>query len=154
MTTATQPTTRIYDRIIGKHDDHYYLLQSIRALPNGEQRIEAMVLNPLTQGNLDNALDGYDYKSAWQDAVANGYTERSLSDWIDREADTPDASELFTLAPSRYSELVGEYESEEDFEYLEEYDSGRCFNLDIKWEKLYEPNLWQIIKKILQDNPR
>jgi hypothetical protein len=154
MVTGTQLSVQIYNKIIGKEGEDFYLLHSIRTAPSGKYIIEAYVLRPITDDDVSDAEGNYDYKLSWQDAVANGDTERGLRDWMERETGSVELGELFDLAPSAYAKLVYEHFDEDDCQGVQRYDSGQCFVLNMVWDELYEPNIWQIIKKILLENSR
>lgn len=159
MTTIPAEAIRetIYDKVIGCAYGQYYILHKIESL-NGKKYIGSSVARLISEEQLDEIARDWDSDDdKWRECVWQGDTRLGADEWHDRYRADIDVDELIEQAP-RYAREALFTKLGNDGCYVEEV-SGECFHLDIAWEKLYEPNLWQIIKSILKEerdanNPR
>jgi hypothetical protein len=151
--TATLPTERIYNKFIGySTDNEYYFLHKIDEV-DGERSIEVTVVRVISEEELDEMVCLWDEdNSAWRQAVWGGETTESADNWHEDKRQCLDTDDLISLAPRYICDALQDKIGSIDG-YIKEVDCG-SFYLDMEWENLYEPNLWQIIKRILhQNNP-
>lgn len=84
--------------ILGIYKDELVCLDEINDFTGcGESKgqVHIQTMRPLTQAQIDDAKDVYNLKDYWQEAVAGGYTEDSLSDWVEQAIDEAEGQDLY-----------------------------------------------------------
>ena len=142
-----------YNKLIGRIDKNYYFLDEIFKYDENFQGATGSVMNPLTEAEYNKRVENYfeteHMREFWSQAVEANKTDLGLDDWIelvkntDREEGVIDRSYATTYG-KQLKELLGE---DKVFE-VECSGGGRCFYKDMKWDELFNENLWQKIKQV------
>lgn len=154
MTQATVKETHIdYNRLVGRIDDEYFYLRYVFNDGKGFRGATGTALSPVTMHDAEIRREDFDQDNElWKQAVANNETTLSADDWHDTYDGDVDEC-VFDLSHRELAEdliniLAEEYKQENkrfDIELAECIESGRCFTENMKWDKLYNRNLWAII---------
>lgn len=84
--------------ILGIYKDKLVCLEEINDFTGcGESKgqVHIQTMRPLTQNQIDNAKDEDNLKDFWIEAVKGGYTEDSLSDWVEQAIDEAEGAGLY-----------------------------------------------------------
>ena len=137
-----------FDKLIGIIDGQAYFLQTIFDHGGGFRGATGFNLRPITQAQLDeyndpdNAMEYY--RDFWQELAGFGDTEIGLREWTENAVQ--DQSGMYPGHDESYYNI---YQNNEQLAELfpdavtfESGGGGRCFNVDMKWDTLINPELW------------
>jgi hypothetical protein len=103
------------------------------------------------RNDVETAIEHYDLKHLWQEAVANDQTDKSLTKYVESliEESHANGQEYFGHDDSYVHHIPDEFQEKfyPDAVTFECVGGGRCFDKDMKWSKLLRPELWESIKK-------
>ena len=156
-----------YNKIIGIANGLVYVLEEAFEYADGFKGCCGYTMSTISKDYIDERndvdwlCDNYDY--IWRDAVKEEKTTLGLEDFMENWVHN--CCELFpTDDPSYRSEFeealedarpevakkVIEYfgADSEDFGAWNNEGCGRCFDKDIEWDELFEPELWEMIRRI------
>jgi hypothetical protein len=144
-----------HNKLIGKIGDEYYYLRYIFDRGGGLSGAAGCSFSPVSTDEAQERRDSYDDDNKlWKQAVEGDYTTLGADDW--HEMNPAEDEMLFDLS---YRDLANNLMvgilAEEcqrggrdlDIELIECTGGGRCFNANMQWDKLYNRNLWEIIKQ-------
>ena len=150
MNTTQERTQTTYQKLIGRIDNEYYFLDYVFETDAYKGAV-ASVLSPVSFEEMEYRRENFDEDGElWKDAVANDRTELGHKEWaahvlrLDGDDAVIDLSYFSTYGEELLQRLDPEHEV---YEYTEGVGGGRSFRPDMKWDELYEPELWQIIQQ-------
>lgn len=155
MTQAVTNKIHIdYNKLIGKIGYEYYYLRYVFD-DDGMRGATGSILRAVTMDEAQERRDNWDEDNElWKQAVSNDETTLGADDWHDQSDGYLDEC-VFDLPNEILSDdlmdiLANEYQAVKrnfDIELIESTGGGRCFKPNMQWDKLYNNNLWALIKQ-------
>lgn len=152
--TTTDKIHIDYNKLIGVIDAEYYFLKYVFDGGHGLKGATGSILRPVTNDEAEERRENYDDDNErWKQAVADDYTTLGAYDY--KEQNPAEDEDIFDLCDRELADnlmaiLTEEYQSEKrnfDIELIESVGGGSCFKVDMRWDKLYNRNLWELIKQ-------
>lgn len=143
MTAKRQQTD--YNKLVGVIDGDYYFLDY--TFDHGDFKgATATVLRPVPKDEWEDRNDPdnlrEEYREHWQSAVERGDTDEGLEDWMEYN----DAAPYFDDSGSQHWDTLRELGiSEEEYPVIECVGGGRSFSKNMKFDKVYAPELVKVI---------
>jgi len=141
-----------YNKLIGRIGDEYYFLDYTFEHSDNFKGATGSVLTPLTeeecQERNDQASEDSEMVEFWKQAVEADRTTDSFQDWLEmvKEEEGEEAG-LDDSYRAEYMPILQELLGEDEVYTTDCTGGGRCFNPKMEWDELYNPELWEIIKK-------
>ena len=155
-----------YNKIIGIANGSVYVLEeTFKYSDDGFKGCCGYTMSTISQDYIDerNDVDWLcdNYDDVWREAVRAGQTTMGLEDFMDDwvrnccdlfPSDDPshrsDFEQALEDARPEVAKKVIEYFGAdiEDFGAWNNKGCGRCFNKDMEWDELFEPELWEMIR--------
>lgn len=144
-------------KLVGRIDSEYYFCDTLFEHADGFKGATATVLYPVTRENYESRIDPEDYdtigyfEDCWRGAVQAGTTTKGLEPWVEEILETGGDEAVFDMSGYDYWDDLREAIpklTEEDYPVFECVGGGRSFSPDMKWDEIYDEDLWQQIKKI------
>ena len=145
------------EKLVGRIDNAYYICDTLFEHGDGFRGATATVLCPVSQVDYESrtdpeSFDVMDYfKESWQSAVQSGNTIEGLEDFTAQLLNNYGDEAVFDLSGYDYWDTIRVIVSElteEDYPVFECIGGGRSFSPDMKWDEIYDEELWQQIKEI------
>lgn len=143
-------------KLVGRIDGDYYICDYIFNDSPDFHGATATVLRPVSADERDNRTNPHNsdtknnFKELWQDQVQAGQTEQSFEDWLEELLAVDGDEAVFDFSGYEYWDLLREAEpelTEEDYPIFERAGGGRSFSADMKFDKVYDEELWTQIQK-------
>lgn len=155
-----------YNKIIGIANGLVYVLTETFKYSDNFKGCCGYAMSTISQDYIDERnstnwlCDNYD--DIWREAVRAEQTTMGLhdfmDDWVQNCCDlfpTDDSSyrsdfeQLLEDARPEVAKKIIEYfgADSEDFGAWNNESGGRCFDKDMEWDELFEPELWEMIRK-------
>ena len=142
----------IYNKLIGKINNEYYFLDYTFNQGKGFKGATGTVVEVLTEEKRDERVENYfdadNMKYLWEQAVNGDRTVLGLDDWIDLVRETDGESGVIEEATEEQKNALKELLGEEAVFMTNVRGGGRCFDENMKWDKLFNSELWEKIKAI------
>ena len=141
-----------YNKLIGKIGDEYYFLDDTFTHSDSFKGATGTVLRPVSRSEYEETktvegLKDRDYAELWKNAVSSGETVLGLYDWLEIVLEDGDDA-IWDLSGIELWEQLREIGlSGEEYPVFECTGGGRSFSKDMKWDELYNPELWKEIQK-------
>ena len=145
-----------YNKLIGRIENTYYYLEYIfetssifETFPNFKGAV-GLGFIPLTLEEVESRRDNWDEDNyLWKCAVENNNTTLGAEEWHEYILNTDGNDAIFNLS---YYDVGMELTQKLSrcglqYELSECVSSGRCFDKDMKWDKLFNPELWKKIQE-------
>lgn len=139
-----------YNKLIGRIGEKYYFLDDIFQYDDNFKGATGSVLIPLTEEECqeinEQANDDSELTDFWKQAVEADRTTDSLEDWCEQVRD--EQGEDAGLDPSyraKYMQILQKIKP--DTYTTDCVGGGRCFDIDMEWDEIYNPELWELIKQ-------
>jgi len=104
----------------------------------------------LTEEEYNERVEDYfeteNMRDFWQQAVSSGNTTLGLEDWVELVRDTDGDSIVIERATDEQAEQLKKLLGDEAVFETDVRGGGRCFDKGMKWDKLFNVKLWDIIK--------
>ena len=139
-----------YGELIGEIGGDYYYLDYVFEHSDSFKGATATVLRPVAFSEAESRREEFDEDGElWRCTVASESTELSMDEWHKSVLDNDGDDAIFDFGGGEYHEdLLDRIDPErQEYELVECIGGGRSFSLDMKWDKLYNPELWEVIKK-------
>ncbi len=144
-----------YNKLIGRIGDEYYWLEYIFNDENGFKGAVGFSLRPITIEEAEQRREDFDEDNElWKMAVSSGNTELSAEDWhkmvldIDGDDSVFDMSFFSPYGEELIKKLNADIEDEgERYELTEACGCGRHFDIGMKWDELFKPELYKLIEQ-------
>jgi len=156
MVTETKKQTDI-KKLVGRIGNDYYICDYLFKHSDGFKGATATVLCPVSSDHYTERTDpeseiAVDYfEEIWRESVKAGNTTQSLKEFVEEVLAVDGDEAVFDLSGYEYWGLIREAEpelNENDYPVFECIGGGRSFDPKMKWDKLYDKQLWQKIKEI------
>ena len=148
--------TRI-KKLVGRIDNTYYFCDTLFEHGDDFRGATATVLCPVPRDVYEERIDAGNpdtleyFEDCWRQAVQAGSTTDSLQSYVEAILDINGDEAAFDMSGYDYWDdlraAVPEL-TEEDYPVFECIGGGRSFRPDMKWDELYNENLWRQIKEI------
>ena len=141
-----------YNKLIGKIENEYYFLD--RTFDEGKNYKGAVgtIVEVLTEEEYNERVEDYfepeNMKEFWQQAVERDKTELSLEGWISLVIENDGEEIAIEEGTEEQTDTLKELLGEDKVFKTDIRSGGRCFYKDMKWDKLYNKELWEVIKTI------
>ena len=144
-------------KLVGRIDNKYYICDTLFEHADGFKGATATVLCPVSRAVYENRTDPENadtieyFEECWKGAVQAGVTTESLGAWVEMVLDLDGDKAVFDFSGFAYWDFLRETVpelTEEDYPVFECIGGGRSFSPDMKWDKIYDEELWQRIKAI------
>ena len=139
-----------YGKLVGRVENEYYYLEYVFQDDTFKGAVGAILI-PVSFAEMEERRTIFDDDGElWRAAVEAQQTELSHKDWRDRVLAIDGDDAVIDLSWfCDYGEALLERldPKHEVYEYTEGIGGGRCFHLDMVWDELYAPDLWEIIKQ-------
>lgn len=160
--------SKVYNKIIGISNGSVYVLDEEFCYDDGSFKgCVGYMMSPISQKFIDTHND-IDFlvenrRDWWEGAVRSGRTKEPLQDYMEDLVesceglypdDDPSCREEFEVALENSSEecrkkITDYFDADSDsFGAWNCVSIGRIFNKHMKWEVLFEPELWERIKEL------
>lgn len=148
-----------YNKLIGRQGDEYIFLDYLfkQGTFHGATGTR---MRPISQGehsertDPDNIKDRYE--DIWREVVSSGKTTEGLDEWVDMCIRIDGVNHMAYDTSYWMSEMWGQLReigiTEEEYPVIECTGGGRCFDIDMQWDELYDEKLWKLIQKY-EDHP-
>ena len=145
-----------YNKLIGRVGDEYIFLSYVFQHSDSFKGATGNSLRPISQTEYEERTDPEAieeaYEDLWREAVRADRTTLGLTEWV-KECIASDGEDVYAFDTSYWEsdmwtqirEKTGQ--TEEEYPVYECIGGGRMFTENIKWDELYEPELWNIIKE-------
>ncbi len=142
-------------QLVGRIDDNYYVCDYLFGQGKSFKGVVASVLRPVSADEVDdrtnpNNPDTLDwFYDLWSMAVDGRRTEDSLQTFVSQVLAIDGEEAVFDMGSSEYWDLIREAVpelTEEDYPIFECVGGGRSFSPDMKWDELYNAELWAEIQ--------
>lgn len=144
-------------KLVGRIDNTYYFCDTLFEHADDFKGATATVLCPVAREDYENRInprnpDTIEYfEDCWQQAVQAGNTTDSLQDYVEMVLNVDGDEAVFDFSGYDYWDdlraAVPEL-TEEDYPVFECFGGGRSFSPDMKWDEIYDGDLWKQIKEI------
>ncbi len=144
-------------KLVGRIDNAYYVCDTLFEHADAFKGATATVLVPVAREDYENRInprnsDTIEYfEDCWRQAVHAGTTTSGLEDYVEMVLDVDGEAAVFDFSGSEYWDMLREAVPEltvEDYPVFEYNGGGRSFSPDMKWDEIYDAELWQEIKAI------
>lgn len=144
-------------KLVGRIDNDYYVCDTLFEHADDFKGATAIVLCPVTRNDYEDRInpknpDTIDrFEDCWKMAVQAGTTTDSLEDYVGMVLGIDEDEAVFDFSGYEYWELLREAVpelTEEDYPVFECIGGGRSFSPDMKWDEIYNKDLWEQIKAI------
>lgn len=141
-------------QLVGRIDDSYYVCDTIFNYHDGLKGATTTVLRPVSQAeyeertNLESAIEYFE--DCWRGAVKAGTTTKSLESWVENVLTIDGDEAVFDFSGYEYWDMLRETIAElteENYPVFECIGSGRSFDINMKWDEIYNKGLWEEIKE-------
>lgn len=142
-----------YDKLVGEKDGDFYFCDYIFYEGEDFKGATGTVLTPVTKEDYLDRTEGeglLDYlREIWQQAVSAGQTEKSLEDWAEEVINIDGDEAVFDLSGyDLWGQLRQIGYNEEEYPVFQCSGGGRCFGRFDKFDKVYDQELLDKIRKI------
>ena len=141
-------------KLVGRIGDNYYVCDYV--FKNGEafRGAVATVLRPISKQEHEDAQDINNLKDyfadLWAEAAKNRQTTESLEDFVQGTYDNCGDECLWDFSGYEYWDMLREAVpelTEEDYPVFDCAGGGRSFDVDMKWDAIYDAKAWALIKE-------
>ena len=147
MVNKTEKRTE-YNELIGRIDDEYYFLKDVFTHSKDFKGATGSVLRPVTKSEAEDRRERWDDDNElWKIAVQSGNTDLGADDWHAMVINADGDDVVFDLSDRDLADKLMAKLDDDDIEIIECRDGGRCFDINMKWDEIYRPDLWKIIKQ-------
>ncbi len=144
-------------KLVGRIDNSYYFCDTLFEHADDFKGATATVLCPVSEARRDEETDpNGDYardrfEDCWRQAVQAGQTTEGLDAYVEHILDIDGDEAVYDMSGYDYWDILREAVpelTEEDFPVFECVGGGRSFSPDMKWDEIYDEELWQKVKAI------
>lgn len=146
-------------KLVGRIGNEYYFCDYIFNNDDTFHGVVGTELRPVSKEeyeetmNIENAKDYF--KDLWTEVMKDGRTESSLEDYCQNIIDCDGDEAFWDFSGYEYWNELREAVPEltrEDYPVITCTGGGRSFGADMKWDKIYNKGLWEVIKQIEKGN--
>ena len=135
-------------KLVGRKGNEFYYCDYI--FEHGTFKgVVGSVMTPIGSEEAKDRRENWDEDGElWRQAVQEGATELGINAWHKMVLDTAGDDVVFDLSyADTYGNDLLEFLNNVEFELVECIGGGRCFYTDMKWDELYDKELWEHIKQ-------
>jgi hypothetical protein len=140
-------------KLVGRIGNRYYVCDYVFK-DDDFQGAVATVLMPISLEQYEDAQDMDNLKERfcdlWAEAAKDGRTEDSLEQFCQSILDCDGDESLWDFSGYKYWDEIRKQVpelNEKDYPVFECISIARSFRADMKWDELYDPELWKVIKQ-------
>lgn len=147
----------VYNKLVGRIGDSFYFCDYIFRHEDGFKGATGTVLEPVSNSEYEDRMDSSNsdtleyFKEVWQQAVQNDSTEANLEDWVEDVLNIDGEEAIWDLSGYAFHDQIREAEPEytkDDYPLFSCSGGGRCFDANMKFDKIYDKELWKKIQAI------
>jgi hypothetical protein len=143
-----------YHKLIGRIGNDYYFLDYTFSHGDGFKGATGTVLTPVGKNEYEDRTDPESetcqewFREIWKMAVENNDTDKGLEDWVFENISAYGDEGVFDFSGYDLWEQLREIGlNEDDYPVFECIGGGRCFDVDMVFDEIYDKELWEEIKK-------
>jgi len=138
-----------YNELIGRIGDDFYFLEYIFEAGDFCGAV-ANIVRPVSPNEAQYMRDTWDSDGeGWRMAVDAESTTLGLDEWREQVLAIDGDDAVFDICSDYEMEKkIIEIAGEDNVELVENVGGGRSFDLDMEWDELYNPELWEKIKEV------
>lgn len=135
-------------KLIGRIGDSYYYLQELFEHKGQSKGAIGSIMMPVSINEASNRRDTWDEcNELWKAAVVANRTDLGADAWHEMVMSQGGDDIVFDLSYPDLADDLLRFLNDPTVELCECVGGGRCFDLSLEWDDLYEPELWNLIKK-------
>ncbi len=144
-----------YNKLIGRQDDEFVFLDYVFRHSDGFHGATGTRMRPISKSEYEDRTDRDNlkeyYEDIWRDMVSNRKTDEGLEDWIETVIRIDGVEETafdtsYWNSPM-WDAIRKKGYPEDEYPVFECSGGGRCFDKKMKWDEVYEPELWKLIQE-------
>ena len=137
-----------YGKLIGRKGNEYYFLDYTFEDRDFKGAVGSVMV-PVTKEEAEERRDDWDSDGEmWRMAVEAEMTTMGMDEWHEFVLAMDGENHMFDESYcSTYGEELLAFLDSEENELVECVGGGRCFYADREFDEIYEPDLWELIKK-------
>ncbi len=144
-------------KLVGRIGNEYYFCDTLFRHIFVSSRRRHTILCPVNEEDYENKIDAGNpetielFEDCWKQAVQAGSTTDSLDSYVEMVLNNNGDAAIFDFSGSEYWDDLRKaipVLTEEDYPVFDCRGGGRSFSPDMKWDEIYDKNLWQQIKEI------
>lgn len=146
-----------HHKLVGRIGNDYYFLDYTFA--DGDFKgATGTVLTPISKSEYEDRTDPESetcqdwFREIWKMAVEDDKTEEGLTEWVENVINIDGDEAVFDFSGYNLWDQLREIGlSEDDYPVFECIGCGRCFDVDMEFDEIYDKELWEEIKQYERD---